>query len=403
MKPEQILFVRLDKIGDLCLTLPCSRHFGLAAMDLKALWLIQPGMSFILDQAGLNYLTLELCTRKMGLFTFLQFFTHLNRQLKALSELAARLKELEIQRLVIFQAPLWFYFWAWWQGFSFRSGRVSHPLHRLLLNYGIRQSRKAADRSELEYNWLMLEQALTKLSQAKKKPATSLLPEPLKLRAKPLRHLLELYSLSPGAYVVIHPGMAGSAPNWPSAYFIELIKKLSEIKNLSIVITGTAVDEAYLAPIRKGLREELSNKLIKEFKREGSHPEEIKEVSSSLDSTPASSKVVWLDGKLSSQELLFILAKSSLVIAPSTGVLHLAASLGAKCLGLYADEPAFHPIRWGPFISDQEPNKVKILISRAQQRKNLRELDDLSVDQVFRASTELLEQTDLSYQARAPK
>jgi ADP-heptose:LPS heptosyltransferase len=130
-----------------------------------------------------------------------------------------------------------------------------------------------------------------------------------------------------------------------------------------VVITGTAQDEPYLAPLRKQLSQ-------------------------------SSSDLLWLDGKLSPQELLFILSKARLVVAPSTGVLHLAASLGTPCVGLYADEPAFHPKRWGPFVDENFKPKIKILVSSQKKRKNPKELDDLSVVQVWTAAHELLSHHD---------
>jgi ADP-heptose:LPS heptosyltransferase len=36
------------------------------------------------------------------------------------------------------------------------------------------------------------------------------------------------------------------------------------------------------------------------------------------------------------------------VIAPSTGVLHLAASLGTVSVGIYSPRRVEHPRRWGP-------------------------------------------------------
>jgi ADP-heptose:LPS heptosyltransferase len=107
--------------------------------------------------------------------------------------------------------------------------------------------------------------------------------------------------------------MGGSALNWPPENFVELIGRLA--KDLPVVVTGTAADQKYLDKIKSA--GEIAN-------------------------------VKWLVGDLKVFELLDILSQANSVIAPSTGVLHLAASLGTPVVGIYSPRRVEHPRRWGP-------------------------------------------------------
>ena len=58
--------------------------------------------------------------------------------------------------------------------------------------------------------------------------------------------------------------------------------------------------------------------------------------------------VIWLDGKLSGDELIGVLENAFAVVAPSTGVLHLAASTGVATVGLFSQVHVQRALRWGP-------------------------------------------------------
>ena len=59
-------------------------------------------------------------------------------------------------------------------------------------------------------------------------------------------------------------------------------------------------------------------------------------------------QIRWLQSQLNLKELITILAEAEFVVAPSTGVAHLAASVGAKVHGIYSPVRVHHPRRWGP-------------------------------------------------------
>lgn len=124
----------------------------------------------------------------------------------------------------------------------------------------------------------------------------------------------EKRALLPHHYIIIHPGMGGSALNWPTSHYIELIQKISHTSE--VVITGTKADAEYLAPLKSAL---------------GNSP-----------------RIRFLDGAFSGEELLWVLHGAAAVLAPSTGVLHLAASLGVPTVGLFSPIKVESMERWGP-------------------------------------------------------
>jgi ADP-heptose:LPS heptosyltransferase len=114
-------------------------------------------------------------------------------------------------------------------------------------------------------------------------------------------------------YVVLHPYSNGHAREWPVQNYIELAKGLFG-EGYRIVLTG-------------------------------SH-DEGERLDAFIHSFPEGT--INMCGQLNLKGLLQILAHASLVIAASTGPLHLSAALGTKTLGLYVPRKGMGPDRWGP-------------------------------------------------------
>lgn len=173
----------------------------------------------------------------------------------------------------------------------------------LFFNRGVRQKRSLAECNEFEYNIRLLEDGLGF-------PRGRLVREPLRLWTKSGRPTALPSSVS--QYIVVHPGMGGSALNWPIPRYAELIRRLGP----HVVITGTPADSSFLEPLRDLLKD--------------------------------APNVIWMDGRLSGAELIWVLQNARAVVAPSTGVLHLAASTGVPTLGLFSQIRVQRAIRWGP-------------------------------------------------------
>jgi ADP-heptose:LPS heptosyltransferase len=112
--------------------------------------------------------------------------------------------------------------------------------------------------------------------------------------------------------IILHPKSKGSAREWGLDNFSNLITQLDKTKH-QIFISGTAQEG------------ELVKDLISK------HPE-----------------VINLTGKLSLQQFIAFINQCDVLIAASTGPLHIAAALGKKAIGLFAPMRPIHPGRWKP-------------------------------------------------------
>src|SRR5690606_4663806 len=123
--------------------------------------------------------------------------------------------------------------------------------------------------------------------------------EPLKLEtplnAKELQELVITKD-----YIVVHPGMAGSALNWPSEQYIEFIDHFS--KTYEVIITCGPSDQQVVDPIANAFSKNTGVKVLRGLKFD---------------------------------QLILVLQNAKGVLAPSTGVLHMAASVGVPTLGIY--------------------------------------------------------------------
>lgn len=280
----------MDRLGDLICTLPVDQHPELQSTDHSVTWLISNG----LEQVA------ECATPKRKLFSQNKEFSW-----ERFKKLVQILRSSKYDQAILFFAPWWIGLACFLAKIPKRYSPRSRWYQILFFNHTLRQKRSLSDKHESIYNWELLHWALTgNLAHIPPMPYLELkapTPSPV--------------PLLPAEFIVIHPGMGGSALNWPSHLYLSLITLLVELGK-KVVITGTKADEPWL----KDLEGPIKGK----------------------------SGVHWLVGQLDLQALIYVLGKSQAVVAPSTGVLHLAASTGVKTLGIYSPIRVQTPIRWGP-------------------------------------------------------
>ncbi|MCB0407551.1 MAG: glycosyltransferase family 9 protein [Bdellovibrionales bacterium] len=298
------LLVRMDKIGDLVVSLNANEHPALEGQ--RCLWLVNQGLSWVMNasEPRKNYIEFE---KKLRISRFFS--------------LVSQIKKLHLQQAIVFQAP-WFIGLALFLArVPIRIGRKSQWHSFFFFNRGIRQKRSLSDRHESQYNWDLISEGLHWNSYP-----TITFPQ---MKA-PTQPPIENWSLKNKEYCVVHPGMMGSALNWPTDSYKSLIEALRE--KINVVITGTAADRPWTSPLK-------------------SIPDPEK-------------NILWLNEKLSGDELLILLKNARFVIAPSTGVIHLAAALNTPVVGFYSPRIVEKETRWGP-LTDK-----KIIFSPPTNRRN---------------------------------
>lgn len=286
----KFLLVRLDKIGDLVSTLPVDQVEPLKKAQIT--WAISEGLGFLTVQSIPPRNCIELDKSKVWP-SFLKLYQFLRSE--------------KFDGLISFQAPWWVSFAAWIARVPLRVGVLSQWHSFLFLNKALRQKRSFARQHEADYNKDLVYFAFDQLFDRQLEPTPI-----LHLRAPIDSSLLSKHQLEAQKYFVVHPGMAGSALNWPVKNYISLIEQL--LTNHVVALTGTAADEAWLSEIKKKFTGHPNFRL--------------------------------LQGQLNSNELLNVLKNAKLLVAPSTGVLHLAASLGTPAVGIYSPIQVQKSIRW---------------------------------------------------------
>lgn len=116
-------------------------------------------------------------------------------------------------------------------------------------------------------------------------------------------------------YVVMHPGSGGSSRDWPPESYARLADRLQMELDVPVVITGDTGDRPVIERMKSAM------------------------VSKPLD----------VSGRLSLQELASLLQSASVVVANSTGPLHLAVAMGTEVVAFYPPIRACRPERWGPY------------------------------------------------------
>lgn len=115
--------------------------------------------------------------------------------------------------------------------------------------------------------------------------------------------------------IIIHTGSGKSSRNWSEDKYFELIKRILESKgNAKIILTAKEMSKSFKQNIKS-----LS------FER-----------------------IVFADSLINTlRDLICIISGSDLLIAPSTGPLHLASALKIKTIGLFCHRPMNCSKHWG--------------------------------------------------------
>lgn len=135
--------------------------------------------------------------------------------------------------------------------------------------------------------------------------------------------------------IAVHPGMGGSALNWPENYYVDLIRSLRK-EGSEILLTGGPAEGFLLERIVLELEKTGDSAIVYAGTlAEGASP-------SGIDALGA------------------LFAETDLVVAPSTGPLHIAVALGLPVVTFYPPIRVQSAIRWGPYLN--EPEDAGILV-----------------------------------------
>lgn len=189
-----------------------------------------------------------------------------------------------------------------------RIGTTNRLWHWFTCNIKVKLSRKNSDLHEAQLNTKLLEPLGIKKEFSLEELANAY----GFTKAPTLEKAFENLIVAGKKHIILHPKSKGSAREWGLENFSKLITELDKTE-YAVYISGTAQEG------------ELLRSLIEQ------HP-----------------GLIDLTGKLSLQQFIAFISRCDVLIAASTGPLHIAAALGKRAIGLFSPMRPIHPGRWKP-------------------------------------------------------
>jgi ADP-heptose:LPS heptosyltransferase len=195
-------------------------------------------------------------------------------------------------------------------GIKLRVGTSRRWHHRLFLNSTMPLSRRKSDMHEAALNLMLLKDMIPDFIL----PETDMIHTYYGFR-KPevLPEHLSAYIDRDRRNVIVHPKSKGSAREWGLDHFSRLIQLLPYDK-YNVIIAGTDSEARLMEGFLKLFRARAHD----------------------------------VAGKLSLGDYITLIAHADVMVAASTGPLHIAAMAGIHTVGLYAPMKPIYPKRWAP-------------------------------------------------------
>ncbi len=295
--PKNILIVRTDRIGDVVLSLPVASIIKEYYPDCKVSFLIRDYTKALTEANRFIDETIVVKEKNSKFKIF---------------ENVKLIKKYNFDVVIILYPTFVISFIMFLAGIKKRVG-TGYRLYSFLFTDKIYEHRKDAKKHELEYNFSLLKSIGIDFQPGIDNVKFNLILSESSLNK--IDKLLQSNDIkSEDRFIIIHPGSGGSAVDLPINKFKELITHLSDF-NMKIILTGSKSEI--------GLCEELK------------FYENVKNFA----------------GLLTLQELTALISKSSLLIANSTGPIHIAAALGKPTFGFYPKIKSCSAQRWGPYTN----------------------------------------------------
>lgn len=220
--------------------------------------------------------------------------------------------------------------------------------YSFLFNHKTYEHRKNAGRHELEYNVNLLKHLGINEPVTRENVSFDLHTNPAD--GQKIEQLLSENGVNFNyPVIIVHPGSGGSAVDWPILRFRELIEKLVRDLECTVIITGSGSEKKICSQLASGTR------------------------------------AINLAGALGMNELIALIGRSNMLIANSTGPIHLAAALSKNVVGFYPRITACSPERWGPYTEKRMVFSPEINCADCtrEQCEKLNCMDTIKPDKVF--------------------
>ncbi|MCO6474339.1 MAG: glycosyltransferase family 9 protein [Melioribacteraceae bacterium] len=324
--PKNILIVRTDRIGDVILTLPIAGIIKKKYPESKITFMIKEYTS-------------ELVKVNSFIDDIIVFDNYNFKGL--LKELRTKNFDTAITVYPRFEIALLLFL----AGIKLRVG-TGYRWYSFLFNRKTYDHRKTGERHELEYNVRLLKHIDIEYTPKRGSVDFNFIVD--KASRKYIDDLLSKNNFnSKKKIIIIHPGSKGSAVDLPIEKFNRIINVLSAQVNIQIILTGSKEET------------ETCNSLTKRG-------------------------VINLAGKLTLMQLAALIDSSHILIANSTGPIHIAAALNKNIVGFYPKIASMSPTRWGPFSAKAKFYQPKLDCNNCtrKQCEELNCMNSIEVEEV---------------------
>jgi heptosyltransferase-3 len=306
-EPLRILVVRADRIGDVVLSTPVFAALRRDYPGARVTALVQAPVAPLLR--GLSTIDELMIYEPLGAHRGLRGFFRL------LSELRARRFRIAIVLQVRFALALA----AFLAGIRYRVGPYSRFYSWALFNRGVRQRRSRVEMHEADYNLQLLRRIGVRTRTRTLPTAVSVSDEARRWASE----FLGAQDVSGGARIAVNPGMGGSALNWPEGHWLELLRALVR-EGRPVLVTGGPVERELLGRLREGLGADAA-------------------------------RALWYSAAPGDDvdRLAALFERCAVVVAPSTGPLHVAVALGRPTVSFFPPIRVQSALRWGPYVGDE--------------------------------------------------
>jgi lipopolysaccharide heptosyltransferase II len=329
--PKNILIVRTDRIGDVVLTLPLVSILKKKFPESKIAFLLR------------NY-TLPLAENNPDIDELITLEEKNGRP-----EILRNIKKLKskFDTCIVAYPSLRIALILFLSGIKNRIG-TGYRWYSFLFNKKIYDHRKISEYHELEYNVRLLK-ALGINENVNPSNVQFNLQSSHESRPKVESELISRKVDISRKILILHPGSGGSSVDLPFESMKKLIGKMTHELDVEILITGSSNET------------ELCQSLI------------------------VNEKTKNLAGVFELKEMIALIERAEILIANSTGPIHIAAALGKNVIGFYPKIVSCSDKRWGPYTNRKKIFSPTIDCSSCS-RKQCEELNCMSsinIDEVF--------------------
>jgi ADP-heptose:LPS heptosyltransferase len=294
--PKNLLIIRTDRIGDVVLTLPLARVIKERFPECKITFLVREYTKPILYKHPYidEVLVLKEDNNKINL-----------------SDNIREIKALKFDACITVYPTFDLARMTWLAGIKHRIG-TGYRWYSFLFNHKVYEHRKYGEKHELEHNLRLLNFfGIDDKAAAKNisfdihidEKSSEKVDAVLKTKGVDVAKKL----------LIIHGGSGGSAVDLPIPKMRELAALLNGLSGIYVLLTGNEKEKAVCKELEAG------------------------------------ENVINLAGEFDLRELMALISQADVLIANSTGPIHLAAAMGKFTVGFYPKIKSCSKERWGPY------------------------------------------------------